>query len=165
MWFFGNVAFGGFTVPDMTVFWLIAVVALAIIELATMQLVAIWIAIGGVCALVAQTLGCPLWAQFAVFIAVSALLLVFTRPICRRFLAVKKVNTNADRLIGTLAVVSENIDNLAQTGRAQISGVSWMARSDDSSKISKGKRVKVERIEGVKLIVSGCAAEDTGEEK
>lgn len=162
MWFSGIAAFGGLTMPDMTVFWLIAVVALAIIELATMQLVAIWIAVGGVCALVAQTLGCPLWAQFAVFIAVSALLLVLTRPICRRFLTVKKVSTNADRLIGTVAVVSEDIDNLAQTGRAQISGVSWMARSSDGSKIAKGERVKVERIEGVKLIVSGCAAGDAG---
>lgn len=165
MWLSGSVAFGGLTMPDMMVFWLVAVIVLAIIELATMQLVAIWIAAGGVCALVAQTLGCPVWVQFAVFIAVSAVLLIFTRPICRRFLTVKKVSTNADRLIGTVAVVSEDIDNLAQTGRAQISGVSWMARSASGEKISKGEKVRVERIEGVKLIVTGCAAKDAKDEK
>ena len=138
----------------MMIFWLVTVVLLSIIEIATFQLVAIWIAVGGVCALAADTFGLPVWAQFLVFIVVSALLLVLTRPICRRFLSTKKVNTNADRHIGTIAVVSEDINNLAQTGRAVISGVPWMARTADGSVIKAGESVRVERIEGVKLIVT-----------
>jgi membrane protein implicated in regulation of membrane protease activity len=149
--------------PNMMIVWLIAIVVMAVAELATMQLVAIWIAVGGVCALIADTLGCEVWVQFTVFIAVSAVLLVFTRPICRRFLSVKRVGTNADRLIGTVAVVSQDIDNLAQTGRAEISGVSWMARSAGGEKISAGEKVKIEKIEGVKLIVAPCAHEKSGE--
>lgn len=136
------------------VFWLVAVVLLAIIEIVTFQLVAIWIAIAGVVALVADTLGCPIWIQFVIFIVVSAVLVILTRPICRKFLTVKRVNTNADRHIGKIAVVSEDIDNLAQTGRAEISGIPWMARSADNSVIKAGESVRVERIEGVKLIVS-----------
>jgi membrane protein implicated in regulation of membrane protease activity len=139
---------------DLMIFWLVAVVLLAIVEIVTFQLVAIWIAIGGVCALAANSLNQPEWVQFTVFIVVSAVLLIFTRPICKKFLSTKKVSTNADRHIGTIAVVTEDIDNLAQTGRAVISGVPWMARSVDKSLIKAGESVRVERIEGVKLIVS-----------
>jgi membrane protein implicated in regulation of membrane protease activity len=138
----------------MMIFWLVAVVLLALIEIVTFQLVAIWVAIGGVCALAVKTFNQPVWLQFVVFIAVSGILLVLTRPICKRFLSTKKVNTNADRHIGTIAVVTEDIDNLAQTGRAVISGVPWMARSVDNSLIKTGEQVRVERIEGVKLIVT-----------
>lgn len=138
----------------MLIFWLVLIVLLALVELATFQLVAIWVAIGGVFALLANTLSLPLWAQIGVFFLVSALLLVFTRPICRRFLNAKKVSTNADRHIGTIAVVSEDIDNLAETGRAVISGVSWMARASDDTQIKAGETVRIERIEGVKLIVT-----------
>ena len=138
----------------MLIFWLVLIVLLALVELATFQLVAIWVAIGGVFALLAETLGFELWVQIVAFLVVSAVLLILTRPICRRFLTAKKVNTNADRHIGTIAVVSEDIDNLAQTGRAVISGVPWMARSSDNSRIKAGETVRVERIEGVKLIVS-----------
>jgi membrane protein implicated in regulation of membrane protease activity len=138
----------------MMIFWLIAVVLFAIIEIVTFQLVAIWVAVGALLALVADTFSLPVWAQLVIFIAVSAVLLVLTRPICKKFLTAKKVSTNADRHIGTVAVVSEDIDNLAQTGRAVISGVPWMARSTDNSVIRAGESVRVERIEGVKLIVS-----------
>lgn len=139
---------------DIMIFWLVAVILLAIVEIVTIQLVAIWLAVGGLCALILASLGLPEWLQFVVFILVSAVLLVFTRPFCRRFLTTKKVHTNADRHIGTVAVVSEDIDNLAQKGSAVISGVPWMARSVDGSVIKAGERVRVERIEGVKLIVT-----------
>lgn len=138
----------------MMIFWLVAIVLFAIVELATLQLVAIWMAIGGIFALLGDTLGLPVWLQFMIFIIVSAVLLILTRPICRRFLSAKKVNTNADRHIGSVAVVSEDIDNLAQKGSAVISGVTWTARSADGSIIKAGEQVKIERIEGVKLIVT-----------
>jgi membrane protein implicated in regulation of membrane protease activity len=139
---------------NIMIFWLVTIVLLAVIEIVTFQLVAIWLAVGGLLALAADTLGLPMWLQFVIFIVVSGVLLILTRPICRKFLSVKKVNTNADRHIGKIAVVSEDIDNLAQTGRAILSGVPWMARSVDNAQIKAGESVRVERIEGVKLIVS-----------
>ncbi|HEX3027465.1 MAG TPA: NfeD family protein [Clostridia bacterium] len=142
----------------LMIFWLVAVIALAIFEIVTVQLVAIWFSVGALGALAAATLGYNLLCQAVVFIVISAVLLVLTRPMCRKFLTAKKVNTNADRHIGSIAIVQEEINNLAPSGAAIISGVTWMARSVDGSIIHVGEKVRVERIEGVKLIVSKCGS-------
>lgn len=136
------------------IFWLVLVIVFALIELATIQLVAIWLSVGGVLALLAASFSLPVPAQFAVFIVVSGVLLVLTRPLVRRFVRQKKVRTNADRNIGTVAKVTQDIDNTAGTGAANISGVPWTARSADGSVIRAGEQVRVERIEGVRLIVT-----------
>ena len=47
----------------------------------------------------------------------------------------------------------EEIDNLAQTGRARVNGTDWTARSRTGQPIPVGAAVVVEAIEGVKLIV------------
>lgn len=141
------------------IFWLAAVIVFAVIELATIQLVAVWLSVGGVFALVAASFDLPVPAQFAVFIVVSGLLLLFTRPLVRRFVRQKKIRTNADRNIGTVAVVTQDIDNTAGTGSATISGVPWAARSADGSVIRAGGEVRVERIEGVRLIVTPVSPE------
>ncbi|MFT9055455.1 MAG: NfeD family protein [Ethanoligenens sp.] len=136
-------------------FWLIVVIVLVVIELATIQLVAIWPALGGVVAMLAASFDQPLLVQFLLFLIVSAVLLIFTRPLLRRFVRTPpKTFTNADRLIGREAVVCERIDNLAETGAVIVSGVTWTARSDSGIAIPDGAKVCIERIEGVKLIVS-----------
>lgn len=135
-------------------FWLIAAVFFAVIELITLQLVSIWLAAGSVGALIALSFNASVPLQFLVFVIISGVLLIFTRPIVKR-LTVKKVEaTNADRLIGQVATVTEEISNHDAKGAVLISGVTWTARSVDNTVIPKGDKVKIERIEGVKLIVS-----------
>lgn len=56
--------------------------------------------------------------------------------------------------MGRVAVVTEPIDNVLAMGRVSVLGSDWTARSMDGAVIPAGTRVKVERIEGVKLIVS-----------
>lgn len=136
------------------VFWLIAVIVFAVVEIITIQLVAIWMAVGGVGALVAASFNMSVPVQFGIFIVLSGVLLLFTRPLVRKFVRPRRVSTNADRHIGSIAVVQEDIDNDASTGKAVISGVPWMARSADGSVIRTGEKVRIDRIEGVKLIVS-----------
>lgn len=136
-------------------FWLIVVVVLVVIELATIQLVAIWPAIGGVFAMLAASFHQSLLVQFVLFLVISAVLLFFTRPLLRRFVRTPpKTFTNADRLIGQEAVVSEPIDNLEGKGAVIVSGITWSARSINGAPIDLGEKVKIERIEGVKLFVS-----------
>lgn len=137
------------------IFWLVVVVILVAAELATIQLVAIWPAIGGVAAMLAASFGQPLLVQFLLFVGVSAILLLFTRPFVKRFIRTPPHTfTNADRLIGRDAVVCDDIDNLTETGAVNVSGVTWTARSTSGQSIPKGSTVRIERIEGVKLIVS-----------
>lgn len=133
--------------------WIAAIVAFVVIEAVTVQLVTIWFAVGAVGGLIAFLCGAELWLQIVVFVAVSAVTLIATKPLVKRFTKTDKQPTNADRYIGQYAVVTESIDNIANTGAATIGGLEWTARSADGSKIEKEKVVTVERIEGAKLIV------------
>lgn len=135
------------------VVWLCVVVAAALLEMATTQLVSIWFAVGGVGAIIACELNAPVPVQIMVFVVVTALTLVFTRPVAHRALAVKKTSTNADRYIGRIAVVTLAIDNMRGEGQVNVLGSIWTARSADGSPIPAGRDVIVVAIDGVKLIV------------
>lgn len=76
-----------------------------------------------------------------------------TRPIVKKKLTVKVEPTNADRCIGLIATVIEDINNIDGTGLVKVDGKIWTARSSDSSIIEKGTKVIIEKIDGVKLIV------------
>ncbi len=137
----------------MYVVWAALIVAFGVLEGITAQLVSIWFVIGAIAALIAQLLGATLIVQIIVFIAVSIIALLITRPLVRKKLNTKAEKTNADRCIGQEAVVIEEIDNLAPTGQVKADGKVWTARSANGEKIPKDSIVTVEKIDGVKLIV------------
>ena len=145
----------------MVYVWLGLIVAFIAVEAATVNLVSIWFIGGSVAGLVCAILGAPTLLQFAVFILVSALLLALLRPLLKKYLRVKPTKTNADRLVGQEALVTEQIDNLRETGAIRINGVLWTAKSADDTQIPIGTRVVIERIEGAKVYVkpAGVPAE------
>ncbi len=138
--------------------WASVAVVLGIAEAVSVQLVAIWPCIGAVCALVATVFGAPLWLQMVVFILVTALLLVATRPAVKRMMNRKMESTNADRVLGQTGIVVEQIDNIAETGRVLANGLRWRARAEPgAAAIAQDSRVTIIRIEGATLIVSPLA--------
>ena len=145
----------------MVYVWLGLIVAFIAVEAATVNLVSIWFIGGSVAGLVCAILGAPTLLQFAVFILVSALLLALLRPLLKKYLRVKPSRTNADRLLGQEALVTEDIDNLRETGAFRINGVLWTAKSVDDTQIPSGSRVVIARIEGAKVYVkpAGVPAE------
>lgn len=137
----------------MAYVWLALAIAMGILEGATYALVSVWFAGGAVAAFVAALLDVGIPAQLGIFIVVSAILLACLRPLARRRSAVKPERTNADRILGMEAVVTEAIDNVAATGTVKVAGVEWSARSEDGSPIAAGTKVKILRISGVKVFV------------
>ncbi|QOV19297.1 NfeD family protein [Blautia liquoris] len=134
--------------------WLIALIVFLAIEAMTLGLATIWFAGGALVAFIAALLGADLYIQIILFLAVSILLLVFTRPIAVRYLNTKKTPTNVDRLIGMQAIVTSKINNLKGKGEVEIGGNRWSARSETEDEIiDSGKTVEVVSIQGVKLIV------------
>ncbi len=137
----------------MLIFWIVLLIVLIVVEAVTAQMVTIWFAAGAVAAIAAELLGAQVWLQWTVFIIVSVIALIATRPLVRKMTATKVQPTNADRCIGQTAVVTEEIDNIAAKGAVKVNGTVWTARSADGSVIGKDEKVTVEKIEGVKLIV------------
>lgn len=134
--------------------WLGVAVLTALVEAAVPALVSIWFVPGALAALVVSLLGGAVWLQIVMFLAVSVLALIITRPIAKKLSGGKSESTNADMVIGRSALVTEEIDNIKAVGRVSVMGNSWSARSEDGTVIGVGSSVTVERIEGVKLIVS-----------
>lgn len=139
---------------EMTVFWLVAMIALFVVEAATVNLVTLWFAFGALAALITSLLGGELWLQIVVFIAVTVITLIPTRKIAKKYFSKSHHQaTNSDLVIGKDCIVVEEIDNLISTGAVKCLGKEWTARSENGEKIAVGETVIAIAIEGVKLIV------------
>ena len=135
--------------------WIALMVILFIVEAATMQLMSIWFAGGALAAAIAAMCGLnELW-QIAIFVVVAGILLILTRPLAKRISESQKgTKTNFDRVVGEKVIITEAVDNINGKGKTIINGVEWKVKSSSGNKIEEGKIVTVEKIEGVKLIVS-----------
>ena len=143
------------------IFWSVLLVAAVIAEFGTQQLVSIWFAAGSLVALITAALGFSEIVQFVVFASVSLVLLIFTRPILRKFLRFEIRDTNVKSDLGKNAVVIQEIDPQKGTGRARLGDTEWRAVSSDSCVIQTGSIVKVLDIDGTRLIVEPVTEKQT----
>lgn len=136
------------------IFWLVMFVIFLVAEILTLGLTTIWFAGGAIVAFVLALLDVGLPIQIVVFLVVSIVLLIITRPIALRFFNQNREKTNVDSLIGQKAVVLERIDSLHGGGRVEMNGMEWSAKTEDINVvIEQGEVVVVQSIQGVKLIV------------
>lgn len=133
--------------------WLVVLAILLVIEFLTLGLTTVWFAGGALVAFLVSLLGGPLWLQLLLFIAVSVVLLLFTRPLAVKYLNKDVQKTNVDSIPGQKGIVTATIDNLKAEGQVTIQGMEWTARAKNGNTIEKGKVVRVTAVEGVKLIV------------
>ncbi len=139
----------------MPYIWILIAISFMFLEATTTQMVSIWFAISALVTIIPAAFKLPLLFQFSVFVILALVLLLVTRPFTKKFLEVKKQKTNADRVLELDGTVMEEINNLKSTGRVDIDGLLWTARSTSNEIIIPvGTVVKPERIEGVKLIVN-----------
>ncbi len=149
----------------MAYFWLILVVVFGVIELCTSQLVSVWFVAGALAAAICANTFLQdqvVW-QVVVFIGVSALALVLTRPLVKKLKKFDKAKTNSDRYIGRVGVVTVDIDPIKATGMVEVDGSKWTARSTTGDSIEAGTHVVVDSIEGVKLMVTPVQNEESEE--
>ena len=114
-----------------TIIWLVIFVVLLGIEIATLGLTTIWFAGGALVAVLAAALGLPVYVQIPIFLIVSTVLLLFTRPFALKRFNKERIKTNAESLVGETAVVTEKINNLKGMGKAVVNGQEWTARSSE----------------------------------
>ena len=133
--------------------WVAVIIATLIVEAATLDLNAIWFALGGLGGLIVTSVGGSLHVQLVVFVVISAVLIFLVRPFARRVLRPKGAATNADRIIGQEALVTQPINNTLSQGEIKVFGQLWTARAADGGEIPAGSLVRVREIVGVKAIV------------
>ena len=144
---------------DMMVWVLLGVTALAaFVEAVTMTLVSVWCVAGGLVAVFAAYFGASVPTQLLLFLGVSILTAAVVRPLAKKYADPHKVATNADRLLGMEAKVTEDIDNARASGAVYVDGKTWTARSADGQRLPAGTVVEIKGVEGVKLIVRSRAS-------
>ena len=144
----------------LNLIWLGLFILLLVIEIITVGLTTIWFAAGALAALAANVLGANLIIQIIIFLAVSVVLLIFTRPWAEKHLNRKRVRTNYEREIGKVIRITEKVDNLDQTGKSVVDGQEWTVRSrNDSDIFEAGALARVVAVSGVKLFVEKCEEE------
>lgn len=133
--------------------WLVLLVLFVVGEGISVGLTSVWFAAGALAALIVALLGGGVILQIAVFSVVSLVCLLVARPLAKKHFVSKTQPTNADRIIGAEAIVTEAIDNVHGTGAVTVGGITWTAKSGAEGVIPVGARVRVGRIEGVKVFV------------
>ncbi|MEA4965482.1 MAG: NfeD family protein [Oscillospiraceae bacterium] len=137
------------------ILWIAVMIAMLVLEAATVSLVSIWFAGGALSALIVSLCGGNMALQIVLFVVVSGILLACLRPLMKKLRhGSPPERTNADRVLDMEAVVVETIDNLQEQGAVKVDGKIWTARTVDGSILHPGQVVQISRMEGVKLYVT-----------
>lgn len=135
----------------MSIYWIILFLVLLLIELATVNLVSIWFAVGAIAAFITSFFTDSVLLQLLVFVVVSVVSLFVTLPIVKKVKNKDKfVPTNLDRVLGKEAEVTKEIKP-NHYGEIQVFGTTWMATGEETFEV--GEKVIVDKMDGVKLIV------------
>lgn len=134
--------------------WFALMVVFIILEANTVTLVSTWFAVGSLAAVIASLWNAPLWLQVTLFFVVSVALLLLLRPLTKKYFTPKLIKTNLDSIIGSEGLVTGRIDNVAASGQVKLGAMEWTARSTTGEVIEPGTRIRVDRIEGVKVFVT-----------
>ncbi len=134
--------------------WIAVLVLAVVAEAVTSDFVAIWFFPAALISLILSFFPVPIWLQILLFVVVGLLLVIATRPICRKFMKGKQEKTNVEALVGKTCIVTEEIRNIDEVGEVKVGGLRWSARAEDPTRvIAVDEQVTVVEIQGVKLIV------------
>lgn len=134
-----------------SIIWLVLTIVFIVVEAFSTALLSIWFAVGAIAALLLSAFVPSVTAQIILFIVVSCIAVLMTRPLAKKYLAKKVPATNVDRNIGRQATVIVAI-NPSEKGRVRLDGVDWTAQSTVVLQI--GASCIVNEIEGNVLTVS-----------
>ena len=137
-----------------SIIWLVSLVVFVVVEASTVTVVSVWFALGALAALITSMLNAQAWLQILVFFVVSVAFLLLLRPAVRKYFTPKLQKTNADAVIGSVGLVTEDIDNVRSCGQVKLGAMVWTARSTTGEPIPAGTLIVANRIEGVKVYVT-----------
>ena len=134
--------------------WLIAALALVVLELASTDLILIMLAGGAFAGMVVALAGGPFIAAMLVALGVAVALMWLVRPtVVHRLHAGPSLAVGAEALIGKRAFVLETVSHTSP-GRVKIGGDVWTAQPyDEDDRIEEGVTVDVVSIKGATAYV------------
>jgi membrane protein implicated in regulation of membrane protease activity len=137
--------------------WLVLILAFATIEVFTLEMTFLMLALGSVAGLLSGLFGIPWWAQFIIGAVVAVALILTLRPSLLRMLrrGGDPTRSNVDALIGADGSVVRTVSSGGGQVRLQ-NGEVWTARLSpitEQADIAVGERVLVTGIDGATAVV------------
>ncbi len=135
-------------------FWLIAAGIFFIVEIATVGFLVFWLGIGALITMVISLFITNVYIQALIFIVISTLLILLTKPFVNKFVNKgKTVATNSYSVIGRKGIVTKEINPIRGTGQVKVNGEVWSAKSSSDEVIPENTEIEVVQIDGVKVLV------------
>lgn len=139
------------------IIWLVLILVFATIEVFTLEMTFLMLALGSVAGLLSGLFGLPWWAQFIIAAVVSVALILTLRPPLLRLLrrGGDPARSNVDALIGADGAVVRTVTPSGGQIRLQ-SGAVWTARLSpitEQSDVAVGARVLVSGIDAATAVV------------
>ena len=134
-------------------FWLIVAGLFFVGEIFTLGFLIFWFGIGALFAMIVSFFTTNIIIQNTVFLITSTIFILATKPLVKKFVDVKKTNTNVLSIIGKKALVIKDIDPIHSSGQIKLNGEVWSAETENDEIIKEGSEVEVLKINGVKAIV------------
>ena len=137
--------------------WLVLILVFATIEVFTLEMTFLMLALGSVAGLLSGLFGIPWWAQFILAAVISVALILTLRPPLLRLLrrGGDPTRSNIDALIGADGSVVRTVTPSGGQVRLQ-NGEVWTARLSpitEQSDVAVGERVLVTGIDGATAVV------------
>ena len=133
------------------ILWIAVLIVAVIVEIGTVQIVSIWFAVGAFAAIVSMLFGAPLLVQIIVFVAVSFILILVTRPVVSKMMkktaGVVKVNDEVGKRVRAVETVT------SVSGRVVLGDVHWMAVTEGEKTVAAGSEAVVKSVKETVLVV------------
>lgn len=132
--------------------WLAVALVAAVIEVTLPHFGCAFISAGAVAAAAAAFFGYSIGVQIGTFVAVMTISLVALRANLLGRLAGGGVPSRTDTLVGRHGQVTHEIDHTLGTGRVNVGGEDWAARSGEPLPV--GTKIRVVSADGIVLEVT-----------
>lgn len=133
--------------------WLALALLAGIVEVIVPALVFLFVALAALLTAALAWLGASATVQIVFFAGAALLLLLVVRPLfASKRIGGAGVPSRTEALSGKLAHVTEAIDPVRGTGRVNVAGEDWAARS--AAPVPAGAEVHVDGADGIVLLVS-----------
>ena len=133
-------------------FWLIVAGLFFVGEIFTLGFLIFWFGIGALFAMIVSFFTTNIIIQTTVFLITSTIFILATKPLVKKFVDVKKTNTNVFSIIGKKALVIKDIDPIHSSGQIKLNGEVWSAETENDEIIKEGSEVEVLKINGIIIV-------------
>ena len=93
--------------------WLVVVIIAVIVEVETLQIVSVWFAASGLIAMILAAFNCQLEIQIIVFVILSVILFLCSRPLVKKINKSKADNSTIESTIVSIHFTAKNIKSFA----------------------------------------------------